>query len=67
MKNADIKAKMRFHGVEWVEVAHYLGIPLKDLTRRLNGKEASPHFRRNLLKAIDSIKKRSETFYDEYT
>ena len=67
MKNADIKAKMAFYGVEWQEVALYLKIPMKDLVRRLNGKEATPQFRRNLLKAIDSISRRPEDFYDEYT
>lgn len=66
MKNADIKQKMDYYGIEWVEVASYLHMPMKDFTRRLNGKEASPPFRRNLLKAIDSIRRRSETFYDEF-
>lgn len=66
MKNADIKQKMDYYGIEWQEVATFLHMPMKDFTRRLNGKEASPPFRRNLLKAIDSIRRRSETFYDEY-
>jgi len=66
MKNGDIRAKMRFYGVEWVEVAKYLQIPMKDLTRRLNAKEVTPQFRRRLIHAIESISQRSETFYDEY-
>lgn len=66
MKNADIKAQMALYGVEWIEVSRYLNIPMKDLVRRLNGKEVTPIFRRNLLKAIKSISQRSETFYDEY-
>jgi hypothetical protein len=66
MKNADIKAKMRLYGVEWEEVARTLHIPLKDFTRRLNNKEASPQFRKNLLKAIEAIHARPESFYNEY-
>lgn len=66
MKNADIKAKMRLFGIEWIEISRYLNIPMKDLTRRLNSKEASPQFRRHLMQAIESISKRPETFYDEF-
>lgn len=66
MKNAEIRRKMALYGVEWEEVARYLQIPMKDIVRRLNTKEATPLFRRNLLKAIDAIRQRSETFYDEY-
>jgi hypothetical protein len=66
MKNADIRAKLRLYGIEWVEVSRYLGMPLKDLVRRLNGKEASPPFRRSLLEAIETISRRPENFYDEY-
>ena len=66
MKNADIRRRMDFYGIEWVEVARYLYIPLKDLTRRLNSKKVTPAFRRNLLKAIDCISQRPEGFYDEY-
>ena len=66
MKNADIKAKMRLYGIEWEEVARALRMPLKDFTRRLNNTEASPAFRRHLLKAIDNISKRPENYYDEY-
>lgn len=66
MKNAEIKAKMRLAGIEWVEVATYLKIPMKDLVRRLNSREVSPVFRRKLMQAIDVISRRPETFYDEY-
>ena len=65
MKNADIKARMRLSGIEWVEVATYLKIPMKDLVRRLNSREVSPVFRRKLMQAIDVISRRSEFFYDE--
>ena len=66
MKNDDIRQKMRLFGIEWLEVARYLDMPLKDLTRRLNVKEVTPAFRKRLLKAIESISQRSETFYDEF-
>ena len=67
MYNADIKAKLRYFGIEWEEIAIYLKIPMKDLVRRLNEKEATPIFRRKLYKAIESISQRPEDFYDEYT
>ena len=67
MKNADIKAKLSLYGIEWVEVATSLKIPLKDLVRRLNTKEASPQFRRDLLKVIDRIRQRPEDFYDDFS
>lgn len=57
---------MRLNGIEWVEVARYLNMPMKDLTRRLNGKQATPQFRKHLEEAIDKISRRPETFYDEY-
>ena len=66
MKNADIRRKANYYGVEWQEIAVYLQIPMKDLVRRLNEKQVTPAFRRNLLKAIDSIRKRPEEFYDDF-
>lgn len=66
MKNEEIRRKMALYGIQWEEVARYLKVPMKDLVRRLNSKEVTPIFRRNLLKAIEAVRQRSETFYDEY-
>lgn len=67
MKNSYIKAQMQFHGIEWSELADCLHVPLKDLVRRLNGKEATPQFRRNLMRAITTLSQRPEilNFYDD--
>lgn len=55
---------MRMNGVEWIDVARFLGMNMKDFIRRLNGKQATPAFRRNLLHAIDKISQRPEDYYD---
>lgn len=55
---------MRINGVEWIDVARFLGMNMKDFIRRLNKKQATQAFRRNILHAIDKISQRPEDYYD---
>lgn len=65
-KNDDIRRLCDLHGVEWVEIARSLDMPIKDLVRRLNARTITPEFRRHVMEAIEKIRQRPEDFYDEY-
>lgn len=62
-KNQDIRKLCDMYGIEWLELATGLRMPLKDFVRRLNEKTVTPDFRRSVLKQIEKIKRRSEEFY----
>lgn len=64
-KNDDIRRLIRLYGIEWEEVAIDLRIPMKDLTRRMNGKTLSPDFRRRVIQSVQKIARRPEDFYFE--
>ena len=65
-KNEEIRRLFKLYGVEWVEVAKGLNMPLPEFSRLLSKRTISPLFRRRVVAQIERVARRSESFYNEY-